>query len=220
MITSMEETLLRLDYRTKVKSLKTMIDHESQTNNQSDDSPWTSWVGIILIVLGVYLTAAHGTELMVHAVLDGEASIEMDGYQHDCPEDELEEEGITLAMCQQATHNVDSLLLSRPDWFRGFQLVLMSFGTLFAFSSIFVGVALIESRGWAPRVALVILSGLLLVDILGFLAVVSSGPLLRQMYLWQILMWFFIHSLLLAATFAGIDDDKMQAITPSATQTD
>ncbi|MEM7027403.1 MAG: hypothetical protein AAF410_04165 [Pseudomonadota bacterium] len=173
---------------------------------------WSAWVGIIIIVLGVYLTASHGNELMKHAVMDGKASVEIEGFQHDCPEDELKEEGISLAMCRQATFNTDSVLLSRPDWFRTSQLILMSFGTVLAFSSIFVGVGLVEYRLWAPMAATVVIGGLLAIDVVNFFTVVYAGPIIRQLYLWIILMWFFIHGVLLAAIMAGIHEDKNTSV--------
>lgn len=176
---------------------------------------WSAWIGIIVVVLGVYLTAAHGNELMKHVVLDGKASIEIEGFQHDCPEDELEEEGISVAMCKQATFNTDSLLLSSPEWFRSSQIILMSLGTVLAFASIFVGVALIEYRSWAPFTAVIVIGGLLAVDAASFLAVVNSGPIIRQMYLWIILMWFFIHGILLAAIVAGMHEDNFSSTNTS-----
>lgn len=169
---------------------------------------WSSWTGIIIVVLGVYLTAAHGNELMIHAVLDGEPAIVQNDYFLDCPREDLQRDGITQLMCTQATRNTDTILLSRPDWYRGLQMTLMSVGTLLAFASIFAGVALIEDRTWSHIAAIVVLSGLMSVDLLGFLATVNAGPLLKQLYLWHILLWFFIHALLFIAVLAGRDNDK------------
>ncbi len=180
----------------------------SPANANINDAPaWAAWIGIIVVVLGVYLTAAHGTELLKNVVMEGQASIDIEGFQHDCPEYELREEGITLAMCKQATYNADSFLLSQPDWFRTSQLVFMTVGTVFAFASIFIGVGLMEYRKWALKAAVAVVAGLLLIDVAGFFAIVSSGPLLRQMYLWITLMWFFIHGTLLAAIMAGIHEE-------------
>ncbi len=37
----------------------------SPANANINDAPaWAAWIGIIVVVLGVYLTAAHGTELL------------------------------------------------------------------------------------------------------------------------------------------------------------
>lgn len=163
------------------------------------------------MVLGVYLAAAHGNELMVHAVLDGEPSIEQNDYFHDCPEDEVQEEGITQALCIQATRNTDTILLSRPDGYRDLQIALMSLGTVLAFASIFVGVALIEYRPWAATASIIVLAALLAVDLTGFLATVNAGPLLRQLYLWHILLWLLIHAALLTAVVAGRDSGRDMA---------
>ena len=180
--------------------------HKIHIGNET--GAWSSWTGIILVVLGVYLTAAHGIGLMVHAVLDGEAAIVQNDYFQDCPQDELQRDGISLVMCTQATRNTDTILLSRPEWYRGLQMWLKGAGTLLAFASIFIGVALIEHRPWSGMAAIVVLSGLLVVDLAGFLATVNSGPLLRQLYLWHIMLWFFIHTLLLVAVVAGRDSDR------------
>lgn len=179
------------------------------TNNDTNRAPlWASWLGIIIIVMGVYLSASHGNQLLKYWVLDGVPSVEMAEYTYKCPEDELEEEGITLEMCMQKTVNVDTILLSIPDWFRDFQIPLMLIGTIVAFSSIFVGVALIEYRAIAPLAATFVIGALLLVDIAGFMAVVITGPLTRQLYLWDILLWCFIHAILLSAIIAGRHESR------------
>ena len=164
---------------------------------------WASWIGIIIVVMGVYLTASYGNQLMKYWVLDGVPSVEKAEYQYKCPEDELEEEGITLEMCKQKTANVDTILLSVPEWFRGFQIVLMTIGTLLAFGSIFTGVSLIEYRSTAPLATIFVLSSLFLIDIVEFVAVIITGPLTRQLYLGDILLWCLIHLVLLSAVFAG-----------------
>lgn len=178
-------------------------------NNNINQVPlWASWLGIIIIVMGVYLSASHGNQLMKYWVLDGVPSVELAEYNYKCPMDELEEEGITLEMCKQKTANVDTILLSVPDWFRGFQISLMLLGTVVAFSSIFVGVALIEYRSIASLAATFVIATLLLIDIAGFMAVVLTGPLTRQLYLWDILLWCFIHAILLSAIIAGRHESR------------
>ncbi len=187
------------------------------SNNHNNAAPlWASWLGIIIIVMGVYLTASHSNQLMKYWVLDGLPSVEMAEYNYKCPEDELEEEGITLDMWKQKTANVDTILLSVPDWFRGFQVPLMALGAIIAFSSIFIGVALIENRPIAVVAATFVIAALLLVDVAGFIAVVITGPLTRQLYLWDILLWCFIHAILLSAIIAGRhesrSDDASQSV--------
>ncbi|MDX1518709.1 MAG: hypothetical protein R3318_01210 [Gammaproteobacteria bacterium] len=166
-------------------------------------SLWASGLGIIIIIMGVYLTASHGNQLMKYWVLDGKPSVEMAEYKYKCPEDELIEEGITLEMCKQKTENIDTILLSIPDWFRGYQITLMLIGTVVAFISIFAGIALHENRAVAPLFATGIISALLAIDIAGFVAVVLTGPLTRQLYLWDILLWCFLHAVILSALVAG-----------------
>ena len=173
-------------------------------SHQNNSVPiWASWLGIIIVVMGVYLSASYGNQLMKYWVLDGVPSVEKAEYQYKCPEDELAEEGITLEMCKQKTANVDTILLSIPEWFRSFQIGLMSIGTVLAFVSIFIGVSLIEYKSFSPLATTINISLLFLVDIAAFIAVIVTGPLTRQLYLGDILLWCFIHAILLAAVIAG-----------------
>jgi hypothetical protein len=40
-------------------------------------------------------------------------------------------------------------------------------------------------------------------DVIGFVAVVNAGPLLRDFYLWQLLLWFLIHLMMTVAAVVG-----------------
>ena len=48
----------------------------------------------------------------------------------DCPEEELEEEGISLAECEYMVSHVEGIALSTPDWFPSVQMGL-TFAVLF-----------------------------------------------------------------------------------------
>lgn len=106
----------------------------------------------------------------------------------DCPPEELEEKGLSLAECEHMVANVKGIALSAPDWFPGFQIVLSGIGTVIAFLSIIVGAALVNYRGWAPTVAILTFAALIAIDVIGFMAAVNAGPILRQIYLGDILL--------------------------------
>jgi hypothetical protein len=57
----------------------------------------------------------------------------------DCPAEELEEEGLSLAECEHMVATVKGIALSAPDWFPNFQMVLSGIGTASAFLSTIVG---------------------------------------------------------------------------------
>lgn len=165
--------------------------------------PWGSWLGIIAVVLGVFLTASHGTELMKQAVITQSAPAGEQFPASDCPEDEIEEEGLSVAECEQMVTNVRGIILSTPHWFPNFQMGLAFVGTVLAFLSILVGSALLNYRRWAPVAAIPTFGALAAIDVLGFLAVVNTGPILRSLYLWNILLWLIIHMMMTVAAVAG-----------------
>jgi hypothetical protein len=171
---------------------------------------WASCLGIIAIVFGILLVAAHGNELLKQVVITADSAAAYD-LPLRCPVDELTEEGISLAECEMMGANVKSMIISRPDWFRTFQIGLMTVGTIVAFGSIFVGIALVDYRNWAPKAAIISFSALAAIDIIGFIAVVNTGPLMRQLYLWEIFLWITIHLMMSAGAFAGRRSKSIEA---------
>lgn len=170
-------------------------------------STWASWLGSVAVVLGIVLAATHGTEVMKQAV-SGEPAIHADQVSAaDCREDELEEEGLSFAECRQMVANVESLKVSRPAWFRGVQIGLAGVGTVIALGSIIVGVALVDNRSWAPNGAILTFAALAGVDVLAFVAAVNAGPIIRQLYLWDILLWFLLHLMMTVGAVAGRDSE-------------
>ena len=163
---------------------------------------WASWLGIVAVIFGILGTATHGNEWMIQQVLTPDSAAAR-GIPPKCPEDELVEEGISVAECELMVAKVNIMIASRPEWFRGFQIGLAAIGTAVAFGSIFVGVALVQFRHWAPRAAVIIFAALLAIDAAGFVAATNTGPLLRAAYLWNILTWFFIHIVMTAGAVAG-----------------
>ena len=43
----------------------------------------------------------------------------------------------------------------------------------------------------------------MLIDLLQFAAVVNAGPILRDLYLWNILLWCVIHLMMTTGALAG-----------------
>lgn len=164
---------------------------------------WASALGVVAVVLGIFLAAMHGNELMSQSVLtlaNQGGSLETPA---ECPEEELIEENLSLGECLQMVNNVEGVLLSRPEWFRGFMIVLMSVGTVMAFVSILVGAILVDYRRWAPAAAVVVFAVLAGIDLLGFIGALNTGPILRAMYLSQTLLWFAIHLMMTLGAFVG-----------------
>lgn len=168
---------------------------------------WASALGVVAVVLGVFLTAYHGNEWMKHSVMVSAMPASGQMPAADCPEEELEEEGLSLAECEYLVERVGGIVLSMPDWFPGTFITLSVIGTLLAFLSIIVGGAMVNYQSWAPAAALFVFGGLGLVDVLQFLTVVNTGPVIREMYLWNILLWLLIHLLMITGVVAGRDSE-------------
>ena len=66
-----------------------------------------------------------------------------------------------------------------------------------------VGAALIDRQSWAPAAAIAVFGALTLVDAVGFVAAVNTGPILRDVYLWNVLLWFFVHLMMTLGAVAG-----------------
>lgn len=165
---------------------------------------WASWLGAVAVILGVFLTAVHGNELLKQIVLASAAPADGRMPAAVCPEEELEEEGLTLAECEHMVANVRGLILSAPDWFPRVQTGLALAGTIVAFLSIIVGAALVGHRVWAPAAAPPVFGALAAIDALGFVAAVNAGPILRQLYLTDNLLWLLIHLIMTVGAVAGL----------------
>jgi hypothetical protein len=166
-------------------------------------SAYPGSLGIVAIVLGVFSTAMYGNELMKQAIITQPVAGGEAIAPADCPADELEEEGLSLAECEQLVAHVRTITVSRPEWFRGFQMGLAALGVLVASGSILVGAALLNGRRWVATAAVLNFGALAAIDVIGFIAVVNTGPLLRDLYLPQLLLWFLIHLMMTVAAVAG-----------------
>lgn len=175
------------------------------SNRQASRPAWASWLGIVAVVLGVLLTAEHGTEWMKQVVITQSTAAGGKVPPAECPRDELIEEGLSRAECEQLVANVRNLVISAPGWFPAFQATLTAVGTIVAFISIIIGAALINYRSWAPAAAMLTFGVLATIDLIGFIAVLNTGPILREAYLSDILLWFFIHLMMAVGVIAGRD---------------
>ena len=163
---------------------------------------WTASLGVIAIVFGTLMAAAQGNEILAQAVT-GPDTVAARNVPADCRADEAAQEGVSLAECELMVANVRMMIVSRPPWFRGVQLALSVAGLLIACASIVVGLALTGGRPWAAAAAGPAFVALMLVDMAGFTAAFYTGPLLRALYLWNILLWLFIHMCMVAGAMAG-----------------
>ena len=152
-----------------------------------------SWLGIAIVVLGVLFAAHEGNETMRQGVLKYAAPANLELPAAECPADELEEEGLSVAECEQLVEDVRSYLVSMPDWFWLGQGFLALIGTLLALVSIACGALLVNLRAGAARLGLTVFSALAVVDAGHFVVAQLAGPILRGIHLPAALGWFFVH---------------------------
>lgn len=169
---------------------------------------WASALGAVVVLLGVLAAAWHGNEWLKLAVVGDPPYSVYSMPQPDCERDELEEEGLTLDECYQLALHVHDISVSAAPWFPAFHRSVSAAGLALALVSIFVGIALVDEHRRAGTAALVVLGGLALLDLVSFIGVVAVGPLIRQAYLWSVLLWFFIHLSLAVAALAGLHSDR------------
>ncbi len=160
----------------------------------------TSRLGVVAVLFGLLLLASQATELLKQAVIAPASTAEL-GFPADCRADELEEEQLTLRECQLMVSSVQITLASSPVWFRPLQISLSTFACFASIASIIVGASLVRKSESSLQIAVPVFALLLLLDAIGFISVLNTGPLLRAQYLWPQLLWFFIHLCLLAAIF-------------------
>jgi hypothetical protein len=177
-------------------------------NSRSQGPGWASALGAVAITFGVLLAAAHGNEWMKQIVIIQSTPGGNRVPAAECPEDELVEEGLSLAECEQLVNNVRNLIVSAPPWFPRFQATLAAVGAVVAIFSIMIGAALISDRSWAPAAAILTFGALAAIDVIGFIGVLSTGPILRDLYLWNVLLWFYIHLMMTVAATGGRDSQR------------
>jgi hypothetical protein len=169
---------------------------------------WAASLGVVAMVFGMLMLAAQGNELLAQAVI-GPNTVAARNIPADCRADEATQEGVSLAECELMVANVRIMIASRPGWFRPVQQGLALLGMIAAFGSIVIGLALIGDRRWAADAAVFVFAALLVVDVAGFTVAFYTGPLLRALYLWNTVVWLFIHMCLAAGAVAGRRADRL-----------
>ena len=145
------------------------------------------------ILVGVLFTASAGNEWMRQVVIDRMTPASLELPAAECPEDELEEEGLTVAECEQLVEDVLSYVVSRPAWFAGVQASLSAAGTILAVLGIFAGGMLVNYRPLGATLGVLAFGGLAIVDAGHFVAVQQAGPILRAIHLPSAMTWFALH---------------------------
>ena len=156
------------------------------------------WIGVTSVLFGVLLTASHGNEILRQFVIVPESVAESAAVA-DCRPDELEEENLSFEECQLMVSSVRIILASSSSWFKLASVCLYLLGFVFALSSLVFGMRFVSTPNSAQRPLRASFGLLIVVDFLIFATVSTTGPLLRSIYLWPSLLWFFIHLALLAA---------------------
>ena len=159
------------------------------------------WIGVTSVLFGVLLIANHGNEILRQFVIVTD-SVAESAVVADCRPDELEEENLSLKECHLMVSNVQIILASSPSWFRPVSVCLYLLGFLFALFSLVFGMRFVTNPDSAQRPLRASFVSLVVIDFLIFATVSTTGPLLRSIYLWPNVLWFFIHLALLAAVLS------------------
>ena len=175
--------------------------NSSVTRGQA--STWAATLGVIAILLGVLLAPWHANEWLKFAIVADPPYTIATMPEPDCDEDELIDEGLSLVECHQLALVVHDISISSPDWFKSFHTGVSITGLVLALLSIVAGIALVDARPWAPTAAVAVFGALAALDIVSVTAVVNTGPLIRQMYLWVILLWFAVHLAMVVGAIVG-----------------
>ena len=109
-----------------------------------------SWLGTAAVLLSVLFTAHEGNEWMRHAVIERSTPASLELPPAACPEDELEEEGLSLAEFEQMVSDVVSYVVSAPAWFLRAQTWLAALGTLLGLPPSSWARCASAWRAWAP----------------------------------------------------------------------
>lgn len=174
----------------------------------SDAPDWASRLGIVAVLFGILFAVSQANEWMKLAVVGTPPYSIATMPEPDCEPDELEEEGLSLEECRQLALAVHDISISSPGWFKSFHMTVSAAGTLLALASIVVGIALVDYRPWAAPAAAQVFAALAVLDLVAFTGVVNSGPLIRQMYLWNILLWAFLHLAMAVAAIVGLQGER------------
>lgn len=181
---------------------------DSEANTPTAAPQWASWIGVIAVVFGVYMAASQGVEVTKQYTVVMPRSAETRAPVLRCPPDELVEEGISEEDCMQMAAMVKAQLVSRPDWFRTFRLTAGSIGIVLALFTIFAGIALVDWHSWTRRVAIAVFGASTVLNVIDFVVVLNTPPLLRGLYLWNSVLWILIYAGLTVGAIAGQSDAR------------
>ena len=175
---------------------------------------WASRLGIVAILLGILLAASQANEWLKLSIVGSPPYTVATMPEPDCDEDELEEEGLSLTECLQLAYAVHDISISAPGWFRSFHITVSAVGMVLALLSVVIGIALVDYRPWARAAAVSVFGALAVLDVVAFTGVVNTGPMIRQMYLWSILLWCVIHLAMAIVAIVGCQDAQ-DALRPA-----
>tara|TARA_Y100000994_G_scaffold223903_1_gene205143 strand:+ start:2283 stop:2828 length:546 start_codon:yes stop_codon:yes gene_type:complete len=177
---------------------------------QEGNSANIKWIGVTSVLFGVLLIANHANEILKQAVIVP-GSVAESALAPDCRPDELEEENLSLRECHLMVSSVQIILASSTPSFRAASTYLYLLGCVFALFSMVFGMRFVNSPESAQRPLRTSFVLLVVLDLLHFTSVSTTGPLLRSIYLWPNLLWFFIHLALLAAIVSYNPRSKQEA---------
>jgi len=184
--------------------------------DRAEPPDWASRLGVIAILLGILLAASQANEWLKLSIVGSPPYTVATMPEPDCDEDELAEEGLSLTECLQLAYAVHDISISAPDWFKSFHITVSVVGMVLALLSVLVGIALVDYRPWAGAAAVSVFGALAVLDVVAFTGVVNTGPMIRQMYLWNILLWLFIHLAMAIGAIVGRQDEQA-ALRPAGT---
>jgi hypothetical protein len=176
--------------------------------DRAEAPDWASRLGGIAILLGILLAASQANEWLKISIVGAPPYTVATMPEPDCDADEMEEEGLSPTECHQLAYAVHDISISAPGWFKSFHMTVSVVGVVFALLSVVIGIALVDYRPWAGAAAASVFSALAVLDVVAFTGVVNTGPMIRQMYLWSILLWFFIHLAMATGAIVGRQDEQ------------
>lgn len=168
----------------------------------------TSWLGIAIVLISVIFAAYEGNEWLRQVVIQLASPGSLDLPAAVCPADELEEEGLSVAECEQLVEEVRSYLASMPSWFYYGQGTLALVGTLLALASVLSGAWLLNGRIGGAGLGLLVNSALVAIDGGHFVAAQLAGPILRGIHLPPALFWLFLHLAMAIACFVALRNEE------------
>jgi cytochrome b561 len=181
-----------------------MYDGEDSRLTRAAASKSLAAIGVAAVLAGVVFAAWEGNEWLRQIVLERMTPADLELPTAVCPADELEEEGLSQAECEQLVSDVRSYVVSRPGWFASIQATLAALGVLCAVASIVGGAALVAGRRRALGLGFASCVALTAVDVGHFVAAQQAGPILRAIHLPVALLWFAIHGAFALALYAAL----------------